>query len=73
MNLKEILEEIYSSGLQWNVYTTLHENFIEDYRKMIDECHEYKATINAIRKINDGGATSKGKLEGIASLCLMND
>lgn len=73
MNLKEILEEIYSSGLQWKVYTTLHENFIEDYGKMIDECNEYKATINAIRKINDGDATPKGKLAGISSLCLMND
>lgn len=69
MELKEILEEIYNSGLQWKVYTALHSNFIEDYGKMVDECREYKATIDAIRKINAGKASPKGKAEGIKSLC----
>lgn len=67
MTLKEILELIYNSGLQWDVYTFLHSAFIEDYGKMVDECRENNAIINAIRKINNG------KNDCIDALCNKED
>lgn len=54
MNLEEILKEIYEQRLQKQVYMILHSAVMEDYKTVINENREHRASLNAIKKINKG-------------------
>ena len=72
MTLQEIIEEIQKQHKEHEVLKMLVDCVIFENEQLVKENMEYTSRLNAIRKINQT-KNSKGKTEGIESLCNLEE
>lgn len=62
-NINKILADIMDNNLEVEVYRILHTMILKSYEKTVSENKEARASLRAIKKLNDG------KNKAINNLC----
>lgn len=69
MTSTQILNEIYSEGLQMEIYEELHKWLLNDRKRLNKKCSEAISTIKVAKKLMDGEGSNTQKIHSIKNLC----